>query len=1040
MITKFEKRIIAFLLAALMCSPVTAFSAVTVNAEETQETVQQEAQTNVQGDETAVQDSVAADAAAEDPASDVQQDTPTEGQSVNDLDDGAFIPIQEEQYEEEPDVIYSEESASEEMQQAEEEIEIYAAERAANSDVPDEELEKVALGENGEPVRMTTVIEMGEESVRYLFQPEESGEYYLDIMGMGSFNIQEKTNSGASYIASETSYDDYASGVFDLESGKTYYINIRSTQAGEAGTVVWKLGQVQEITSGSYETTISVPGEREHYHLAYGETDIYYFGMDEDSGGYFTVRLVDEGGSYSSTFSYSGYQKLDFNRDCYIDIYYYNDANTTGKINWSVSELIAQEVTEDEEVHTVAEGGMPGPVYRFVPKETNQYKISSGSVTVYDASWNWVGSSRVNLTAGEVYYIKFPDYYSTTELEWNIKKLQEIEIQEGGSYVTSPDQSVIYTFVPEETGRYHFWSEDSADIEIDKKDGYYTQRGYGFDELFILEAGAEYTIELTIDTDKGNGVIWHVEMTEPVVIQEGVKYNTAQEHAEAYKFVPDSTGYYILDSDGRGQCQVYDADWKQLTSYNYDMADYETNNGFGLNIYLEAGHTYYFDILPSEDNAEWQINFVQTSGDYSYYVRENGTVEIVQYIGDDSTVDIPESIDGFTVDSIGHGAFQENTQLEAVTIPNKVTELQYSAFESCSNLKNVVFESESTLKSIGGDAFRECSSLERVEIPDSVQDSSYGTFALCTSLKEVILGTGLEKIGSSMFLNCENLTSIDIPDNITCIGQGAFNGTGLEAVDLPDSVTDIRSSAFANNKNLKTVSIPNSVTELAYYTFQNCESLLEIAIPDSVERIREDALDNTAWYNNQEDGLVYAGKVLYQYKGEAPQGTVIIVKDGTKGISDDAFNGQSGITEIKLPNTVTNIGYTAFRNCELLNEIEIPQSVTDIGYMAFGYLDYGEKVEGFTIYGTLNSEAQRYAKLHGFTFIEAEPDYTLGDVDENGSVDISDLRLVLRAVCGKTELTENQKLAADVETDNDVNIQDLRKILRYVCRKIDSFE
>ena len=108
--------------------------------------------------------------------------------------------------------------------------------------------------------------------------------------------------------------------------------------------------------------------------------------------------------------------------------------------------------------------------------------------------------------------------------------------------------------------------------------------------------------------------------------------------------------------------------------------------------------------------------------------------------------------------------------------------------------------------------------------------------------------------------------------------------------------------------------------------------------------------------------------------------------------------------------------------------------------MAFGYLDYGEKVEGFTIYGTLNSEAQRYAKLHGFTFIEAEPDYTLGDVDENGSVDISDLRLVLRAVCGKTELTENQKLAADVETDNDVNIQDLRKILRYVCRKIDSFE
>ena len=203
MITKFEKRIIAFLLAALMCSPVTAFSAVTVNAEETQEIVQQEAQTNVQGDETAVQDD-AADT-AEDSAAEVQQDTNSEDQSVNDLDDGAFIPIQEEQYEEEPDVIYSEESASEEMQQAEEENEIYAVERAANSDVPDEELEKVSLGENGEPVRMTTVIGQGEESVRYLFQPEESGEYYLDIIGTGDFYIQEKTDSGTRGVMSKVS-------------------------------------------------------------------------------------------------------------------------------------------------------------------------------------------------------------------------------------------------------------------------------------------------------------------------------------------------------------------------------------------------------------------------------------------------------------------------------------------------------------------------------------------------------------------------------------------------------------------------------------------------------------------------------------------------------------------------------------------------------------------------------------------------------------------------------------------------------------------
>ena len=71
---------------------------------------------------------------------------------------------------------------------------------------------------------------------------------------------------------------------------------------------------------------------------------------------------------------------------------------------------------------------------------------------------------------------------------------------------------------------------------------------------------------------------------------------------------------------------------------------------------------------------------------------------------------------------------------------------------------------------------------------------------------------------------------------------------------------------------------------------------------------------------------------------------------------------------------------------------------------------------------------------------ENEPEFTPGDVDDSGSVDIADLRLVLRAVCGKVTLTQTQKLAADVEKDGGVDIQDLRKILRYVCHKIDSFE
>ena len=103
-----------------------------------------------------------------------------------------------------------------------------------------------------------------------------------------------------------------------------------------------------------------------------------------------------------------------------------------------------------------------------------------------------------------------------------------------------------------------------------------------------------------------------------------------------------------------------------------------------------------------------------------------------------------------------------------------------------------------------------------------------------------------------------------------------------------------------------------------------------------------------------------------------------------------------------------------------------------------GYLSRtGIKVPDFKIYGVVGSEAQKYAEENGFTFIEVEPEYVLGDVNADGSIGIADLRLMLRNICGKITLTDQQKFAADVEKDEKVTVADLRKMLRYICEKID---
>lgn len=64
--------------------------------------------------------------------------------------------------------------------------------------------------------------------------------------------------------------------------------------------------------------------------------------------------------------------------------------------------------------------------------------------------------------------------------------------------------------------------------------------------------------------------------------------------------------------------------------------------------------------------------------------------------------------------------------------------------------------------------------------------------------------------------------------------------------------------------------------------------------------------------------------------------------------------------------------------------------------------------------------------------------YVRGDVNEDGIVNIEDLRIVLSGVCGKIQLTDHQVKIADVVDDGKVDIQDLRKELRFVCGKIDT--
>ena len=296
--------------------------------------------------------------------------------------------------------------------------------------------------------------------------------------------------------------------------------------------------------------------------------------------------------------------------------------------------------------------------------------------------------------------------------------------------------------------------------------------------------------------------------------------------------------------------------------------------------------------------------------------------------------------------SYAHHLFLNGKEIKNLIIPDDVTSISKDAFFGCSAITSVTIPH--SVKSIGDYAFSDCSSLIsiKVESDNEKYDSrnscnaiiETSTNTLIAGCKKTVIPNSVTSIGEYAFSDCSSLTSITIPNSVKSINNYAFNGcNGLTSVTISNSVTSIGDRAFSNCSGLTSVTIPSSVTSIGSEAFRYCGSLTFVTIPNtnSVTNIGSQAFDDTAWYNNQPDGLVYVGKVVYDYKGTMPANTKITLKDGTQGIADYAFYSCRSMTSITIPNSVTFIGHGAFYGCSSLTSITIPNSVKSINNYAF---------------------------------------------------------------------------------------------------------
>ena len=217
----------------------------------------------------------------------------------------------------------------------------------------------------------------------------------------------------------------------------------------------------------------------------------------------------------------------------------------------------------------------------------------------------------------------------------------------------------------------------------------------------------------------------------------------------------------------------------------------------------------------------------------------------------------------------------------------------------------------------------------------------------------------------------------------------------------------------------------NVYTTYTEYTFNSGAEIVtaeELKKPEMVKKLLGSGVI-AKWQEGRED--VNKGLVVPAARMDMENGVYKMLPDVWGPVTE--FN-------IKLSDTGYQLKALSNAYYGLENAVPIYRSDSDILTVTEDGVVTPEK-EGSAIVHVIFKESE-HAKETSFD-ITVNISGMKGDVDGNGKVDIADLRFVLRAVCGKVELTDAQTSVADVETDGKVDIQDLRKILRFVCGKIE---
>ncbi len=361
---------------------------------------------------------------------------------------------------------------------------------------------------------------------------------------------------------------------------------------------------------------------------------------------------------------------------------------------------------------------------------------------------------------------------------------------------------------------------------------------YGISTIQVIENGEtfEITVEVcdyaTVYADEVIDTYIKEKFTDSMSVEK--KLDMICRFPASYNYSDEYSGYSGMIVSGGGDCWASTSLILEVCErLGVEAKARNGNRDFGAG----SGHINVLVIIGEGDYYELDAGYVgEAPRGYSVehrtslfsYRNVTDGIEVYQYdgdIADMSTLVVPETIDSKTVVAIGE-KFISLEGVKEVVLPNTITTIKKSAFNSCGNLQTLHIPASVT--NIGDLVFTNCKSLTNLTCSEDnsvyatkdsiLYDKNYTKVFFAPTCTNVELPVQTDTIGDYAFYYNRNVTEFVLSENIKILQEGAFSSCfNLEKAELK-AVEKIGSYAFAMCSELKKVTL-KAVEEIGSYAF-----------------------------------------------------------------------------------------------------------------------------------------------------------------------------------------------------------------------------